>query len=163
MFRVDSNPCPVYYSGSPLSYSFAEANQKKYVLLVDVEPGQEGTVREVELKAGKKLLRKRAEGMEDALQWLSENPECLVELTMVTDTFLTALERRQLSAAHNGIVTIIPEVKNATEIISAKKNIDLTLSMEELFSEYFNHEKGQEPNDEIRKLFKEILAEDDGD
>jgi exonuclease SbcD len=161
MFRVDSNPCPVYYGGSPLSYSFAEANQKKYVLLVEVEPGQTAKVREIELKQGKKLLRKRAEGMEDALQWLSENPNCLVELTMLTDTFLTAMERKQLSAAHNGIVAIIPEVKNATEIISTKKNIDLTLSMEELFSEYFKHEKGQDPNDEIRKLFKEILAEDE--
>jgi exonuclease SbcD len=39
MHRVGVNPCPVYYSGSPLSYSFGEANQKKYVLLVDAAPG----------------------------------------------------------------------------------------------------------------------------
>ena len=161
MHRADSSPCPVYYAGSPLAYSFAEANQKKYVLLVEVEPGQQAVVSEVELKAGKKLLRKRAEGMEEALQWLAENPDSLVELTMVTDTFLTAMERKQLGAAHDGVVAIIPEVKNAAEIISAQKNIDLSLSMEELFHDYFKHEKGQEPNEEIRKLFSEILAEND--
>ena len=162
MHRVDSAPCPVYYSGSPLSYSFAEANQKKYVLLVDVEPGEVATIQELELNKGKKLLRKSAEGMDDALNWLSENQDSLVELTMITDTYLTAQERKQLCAAHNGIVTIIPEVKNVADFSSrGKKGIDLTNSMEELFSDYFRHKKRQEPNDEIMKLFTEILAEED--
>ena len=161
MHRVDSAPCPVYYSGSPLSYSFAEANQQKYVILIDLEPGKVATVQEIELTKGKKLLRKRAEGMEEALLWLTENPDCLVELTMVTDTYLTAQERKQLSAAHNGIVTIIPEVKNTSDLGPGnKKNIDLTRTMEELFLDYFRHRKGQEPNEEILKLFTEILAEE---
>lgn len=162
MHRVDSAPCPVYYSGSPLSYSFAEANQKKYVLLVDVEPGKGATVQELELTKGKKLLRKRAEGIDEALLWLTENTNCLVELTMITDTYLTAQERKQLSAAHNGIVTIIPEVKNASEFSGGNKNsIDLTKTMEELFTDYFRHEKGQNPNAEVMKLFTEILAEEE--
>lgn len=162
MHRVDSNPAPVYYSGSPLSYSFSEANQKKYALLVDVEPGETAGVREVELNQGKKLLRKRAEGLEDALQWLAENQDCLVELTLVTDTFLTALERKQLNVAHSGIVAIIPEVIHADELIDTiQKKIDLTRSMEELFRDYFKHEKGQEPNEELMNLFTEILAEDE--
>jgi exonuclease SbcD len=162
MHPVDSVPCPVYYSGSPLSYSFGETNQKKYVLLVDAEPGSGAKVREIELKTGKKLLRKRAEGMADALQWLIENPDCLVELTMVTDNFLTAMERKHLSAVHPGIVTIIPEVTNASDVTGgSKKTIDLTRSMEELFRDYFRHEKGQEANEEIIQLFTEILAEDE--
>jgi exonuclease SbcD len=164
MNRIDSAPCPVYYSGSPLSYSFAEANQKKYVLLVDIEPGKDAHVREIELTKGKKLLRKRAEGMEEALQWLSENQDCLAELTMVTDTYLTAQERKRLSSAHNGIVTIIPEVKNAIGLSSGnRKSIDLTKNMEELFVDYFRHSKGQAPNEELMKLFSEILALDDED
>ncbi|MFY9151196.1 MAG: exonuclease sbcCD subunit D, partial [Prolixibacteraceae bacterium] len=162
MHRVDSVPCPICYSGSPLSYSFSEANQKKYVLLVGVEAGQEATIQEIELTKGKKLLRKRSEGMEEALIWLHENPDCLVELTMVTDTFLTAQERKQLSAAHSGIISIIPEVKNTGDFSSgSKKGIDLTNSMEELFSDYFKFRKRQDPNDEIMKLFTEILAEED--
>ncbi len=163
MHQVDSQPGPVYYSGSPLSYSFAEANQKKYVILVDAEPGKIVNIQEIELTKGKKLLRKRAEGMNEALQWLTENVDCLVELTMVTDTYLTAQERKQLSAAHNGIVAIIPEVKNASDLMTgSKKGIDLTKTMEELFTDYFRHKnKEQEPNDEIMKLFAEILAEED--
>eukprot|EP00825_Cyclidium_porcatum_P028983 TRINITY_DN31085_c0_g1_i1.p5 TRINITY_DN31085_c0_g1~~TRINITY_DN31085_c0_g1_i1.p5 ORF type:complete len:116 (-),score=18.70 TRINITY_DN31085_c0_g1_i1:1011-1358(-) len=100
-------------------------------------------------------------GIDEAQLWLTENQDCLVELTMVTDTYLTAQERKQLSAAHNGIVTIIPEVKNASDLVTGnKKNIDLTRTMEELFLDYFRHRKGQEPNEEILKLFTEILAEE---
>ncbi|MDP2338222.1 MAG: exonuclease subunit SbcD [Bacteroidota bacterium] len=164
MHRVDSAPCPVYYSGSPISYSFAEANQKKYVMLIEAEPGKEANVREVELTKGKKLLRKRAEGIDEALLWLSDNQDCLVELTMVTDTYLTAQERKQLSSTHNGIVTIIPEVRNAIEFSTgSKKSIDLSRSIEELFTDYFRHTKGQKPNAEVMNLFIEILAESSDD
>jgi exonuclease SbcD len=161
MHRVDSELCPVYYSGSPLSYSFAEANQEKYAILVNLEPRQKAEVKEIGLKSGKKLLRKRAVGMEDAIMWLSQNQDSLVELTLVTDTFLTAQERKQLSVVHSGIVALIPEVQNELLIkTGSQKNIDLSKSMTELFTDYFRHKKGQEPNDEILSLFKELLAEE---
>ncbi len=162
MHKVDGEPCPVYYSGSPLSYSFAEANQKKYVLLIDVEPGKQAEVSETELTRGKRLLRKRAEGLEEALQWLAQNQDALVELTLVTETFLTALERRQINAVHAGVVAVIPEVISQNVLGgSHQKQIDLSRSMEDLFRDYFRHEKGQEPNNEIMNLFIEILAEDE--
>lgn len=162
MHRVDTAPCPVYYGGSPLSYSFAEANQKKYALIIEAEPGETAKVREVELTKGKRLLRKRTEGLEEAMQWLTENQDALVELTLVTDTFLTAIERRKLNAVHPGIVAIIPEVTDAENLVgSQQKQIDLNQSMEALFRDYFKHEKGQNPNEDLMNLFKEILAEED--
>lgn len=162
MHAVDKNTNTVFYSGSPLSYSFAETNQKKYVIIIEVEPGKKVIVNEKELTNGKKLLRYRAEGMEDALKWLTGNTENLVELTLVTNTFLTASERKQLNSAHSGIITIIPEVLNETELTASdKKSIDLTKNMNELFRDYFKHIKGQEPNSEIMELFTEILAEEE--
>jgi exonuclease SbcD len=162
MHRVDSEPCPVYYSGSPLSYSFAEANQEKFVVLAELEPGQKANVKEIGLTSGKKLLRKKAIGMEEAIAWLMENTDSLVELTLVTDTFLTARERRQLNAVHGGIVAVIPEVQNELLIKgSSQKSIDLSKSMNELFADYFRHKKGQDPNEDIMKLFTELLAEED--
>ncbi|ULB33993.1 MULTISPECIES: metallophosphoesterase family protein [Proteiniphilum] len=161
MHQVSSSPSPVFYSGSPLSYSFAEANQKKYVLLTDVMPGNPAVIREVELTRVKPLLRKRAMGVEAALQWLAENPNALVELTLATDTFLTAVDRKNLHAAHPGIVAIIPEVANAENLFTTHhKQIDLSRSVEALFRDYFFHEKGQEPNEEIMQLFTEIMAEE---
>ena len=96
------------------------------------------------------------------MQWLAENQDTLVELTLVTETFLTAMERRQLNAVHSGIVAIIPEVIDAGSLVGGQqKQIDLNQSMEELFRDYFKHEKGQEPNEDLMNLFKEILAEED--
>ena len=162
MHFVDKGPSPVCYSGSPLSYSFAEAGQQKQLLMIDLEPGVAAVVRELPLTRSKMLLRKRAEGIDEALQWLSENRDALVELTIVTDSFLTAMERRALMAAHPGIVSIIPEVTDAEKLTeSGQKQIDLTKGMEALFRDYFRHEKGQEPNDEIMQLFHEIVAEEE--
>lgn len=159
--KVDDSPSPVYYSGSPLSYSFAEANQQKYVLMIETEPGETSIVREIPLTTPRSLLRKRANGIDEALQWLSENKNALVELTLVTDTFITAKDRKQLSNAHNGIVTIIPEVINAEYLLECKQSqVDLNKSMEELFTEFFIYEKKQEPNEDIMNLFKEILGEE---
>jgi exonuclease SbcD len=94
------------------------------------------------------------------MEWLQQNQDCLVELTLATDNFLTAAERKQLNLVHDGIVALIPEVKNTG--ISAtfnRKNIDPGKSMDALFREYFQFAKGQEPNKEIIQLFTEILAE----
>ena len=162
MHKVDNFPSPIYYSGSPISYSFSEANQKKYILIVDVAPGEAANVREVQLSTVRPLLRKRAYGVDDAIAWLFDNSNALVELTLVTDTYITAKDRRKINAAHNGIVTIIPEVLNADLFDeSSKKQIDLNQDMESLFSDYFSHAKGQTPNEEIMNLFKEILAEEE--
>lgn len=159
---VVSEGSPVVYSGSPLAYSFSEANQSKFVQLIDVLPGQPAKVASIELKSGKKLLRKRSESLEEVLAWLQENPNALVELTMVTDNYLTADDRKRLINAHNGIVSLIPEVKNPDLTgISSHHNIDLTKDLESLFQDYFMHEKGQQPGPGIMSLFKEVLSEEE--
>ena len=82
-------------------------------------------------------------------------------MTLVTDTFLIVMERKTIAAAHSGIIAIIPEIQGGIESNSARtKNIDLSKSMDELFADYFRHKKGQEPNDELIKLFTEIMAEE---
>lgn len=158
---VDSNPAPVVYSGSPLSYSFSEANQKKFVIIAEIQPGKPAEIQEIELSKGKRLLRKRAESVEEAVEWLQEYPNSLVELTMATETYLTAEERKRLYAAHDGIVLLIPDVQNKQ--MNGEKTqqaIDLNKNMEELFKDYFRSAKGQEPGESILQLFKEILSEE---
>jgi exonuclease SbcD len=161
MQQVDTSPSPVYYCGSPLSYSFAEANQQKWVLIVEALPGEMATVKEIPLTQGKRLLRKKAKGLEDAIAWLTENKDALVELTLVTESYLTATDRRHLNTVHEGIITIIPEISNQDVPTDASSQIDLSQSMVNLFRDYFLHEKGQEPNEEIMQLFQELLAEEE--
>ena len=161
MQQVKGAAGPVIYSGSPLSYSFAEAGQQKYVVLIEAEPGSPVRMKHLALHCGRPLLRKRAEGVEEALLWLSEHQEALVELTLVTESFLSARERKMLLQVHPGVVTIIPEVKGSEgEEPGQNTRIDLTQPMATLFSDFFTAQKGMPPNHEIMQLFHEILAEE---
>jgi exonuclease SbcD len=55
-----------------------------------------------------------------------------------------------------------PEVAGAAGLIGCHQpQIDLSRSMEELFRDYFRHEKGQDPGDDLMNLFTEILAEEE--
>jgi exonuclease SbcD len=155
------NGNPIVYAGSPLSYSFSEANQKKYIVIAELHPGKATSIREIELTKGRRLLRKRSKDTDEALLWLKDHPDTLVELTMATETYLTADERRLLNMAHNGIVSLIPDVQLNENQTDNSKNIDLSKSMEALFADYFRHTKGQEPNETLLNLFRETLSEED--
>jgi DNA repair protein SbcD/Mre11 len=157
---IDTQPCPAVYTGSPLAYSFSEANQEKFVMLVDVEPHREAVLTPIALNSGMKLLRKRFTNVDEAVDWLSAHNNAYVELTLATDTYLTAEERKRLHNAHPFIVTLIPEVANANPNTSSHKQIDLGKGMEELFVDYFSHRhKGQAPSDDMMNLFREVLGD----
>lgn len=158
---VDSTPCPVVYSGSPLSYSFAEANQQKFVIVAELEPGKPAAITEIPLASGRRLLRYRAEGVECAVEWLAANTDALVELTLVSDTYITAQERKLLNDIHPNIINIYPEVAVSGQVEQKRGKVDLTKTPEALFRDYFMHAKGQEPSESIMALFKEILAEEE--
>ncbi len=161
--KINSSHGKVVYSGSPIAYSFSEAGQDKYVVLIEVKAGGIADVKDIKLTKGKVLQRKRSDNIDEAIVWLNENQQSLVELTMATDTYLTAEERKRIHAAHAGIISFIPDVKNHNTLSdSVKHNIDLSKNMEELFGEYFQHAKGQLPNEHLLKLFKEVLAEEEG-
>lgn len=157
--QVHDIPCPVVYSGSPISYSFSEADQAKYVMLLKIEAGEQVERTKIQLSKGKKLLRYKAQSMEDALQWLHAHPDTLVEITIVTTTYLTAQDRKNLLQAHDGIITILPELKLDDTTKETQKSIDLNQNIETLFIQYFESKKGIAPNQDLLDLFKEITAE----
>lgn len=157
---VSAAPCPVIYCGSPLAYSFSEADQDKFVVIVDAEPGKEMVRKEVMLHAGRKLVRKRFEEIDPAVEWLGLNQEPFVELTIVSDTYLPSEHKKRLHDAHQRIVTIIPESRNSARLASGQGSnaIDLTKNMEDLFIDYFKYKKSQVPGERILALFREIMA-----
>lgn len=156
--RVDKIPAPSVYSSSPLAYSFSEANQTKYVILLDAEAGKLNNYRAIELTKGKKLRRGKFDSIDEAVNWLHEHSEDLIELTIVSDNYLEAADKKRLNEAHSGLVQIIPQIKKIAEEGSAS-TIDLTLSMESLFQEYFKSKnKGQEPSEGLLNVFREVLG-----
>ncbi len=148
---------PVIYCGSPLAYSFSEAGQQKYVSIIDMEPGEQPEITPIPLHSGRSLERKIFTNVDDATNWLTDNQNCLVELTLEVDNYLKSEERKQIYQAHDGIIYLIPRVKNLTQNEGVNKTIDLSQNMDDLFKDYFKSKNdGLEPNDEIMGLFKEI-------
>ncbi len=161
-FAVCKQPYPVVYAGSPLSYSMSEAGQQKSVVLLEAEAGKVVQYERIPLTQGKALARKSFDKVEEAEKWLSENPDLLVELTLISDDYLTAEDRKRLYSIHSGIISIIPQITN-TELLEGKAtDIDLSRNMSELFTDYFQSKNaGQSPDEKLMDLFKEVLAEDE--
>lgn len=160
--NMPGGPCPCVYSGSPLGYSFAEAGQRKGVVIVDVEPGSEAKYRRVELEKGRNLVRGKFEDIDEAVQWLNAHAEDYVELYIRSDTYISTEDRKRLVEAHERMVGPIPEfTSEAVFEQTGKREIDLSRSMEEIFADYFKHARGQAPSDELMGLFKEVLGTED--
>ena len=92
-----------------------------------------------------------------AVEWLSENQNTLIELTIESDDFLKSEDLKRLRNAHNEIVHIIPIVKNDNMLDSNTKQVNLNQDITALFTDYFKSVKGQNPNQEIIDLFKEVI------
>ena len=137
----------------------SEADQDKYVMIIEATPGKAAKCREIRLKSGRRLLRQTFDDVEKALRWLAENPNAIVELTMTTENFLTAEENRRLHEAHDALLQVIPRVINQSADSSQNAVIDLSKNMDELFVDYFRaHHGGAEPNAELMDLFREIIV-----
>ncbi|MDM1362552.1 exonuclease subunit SbcD [Myroides marinus] len=157
--QIGEEERPVVYSGSPLSYSFSEAGQQKYVMLLEAEAAKPITYTKIALEKGRPLSRMKFMSVDEAVEWLTANPTHLVELTIVSDTFLNADDIKRLYTAHDGIITIIPQVTLSDKGEQDKvKQVNLEQDMQGLFKDYFKQKyKGQEPNEELMDLFNEIL------
>ncbi|MDM1137163.1 MULTISPECIES: metallophosphoesterase family protein [Empedobacter] len=156
--NIGTEEKPVVYSSSPLCYSFSEAGQTKYVSVIEAEPNKTISYHKIELKHGKPLIRKTFDDINLAVEWLNENQNALVELILESDSFLKADERKLIYQSHDGIIHLIPKVKNQEVEMVEYKFADQTKDMKELFADYFKSKNGnQEPNDEIKDLFNEIL------
>jgi exonuclease SbcD len=155
--NIGSEEKPAVYASSPLCYSFSEAGQTKFVSIICAKPNEPVSFEKIALKNGKCLSRKQFDNLEETVQWLTENPETLVEITLKSQTFLKADERTRIFSAHSGIVHLIPKVAHDTVSENRLPEIDLAQDPLPLFREYFKSKNnGQEPNDDLISLFKEI-------
>ncbi|QQD12923.1 exonuclease SbcCD subunit D [Sphingobacterium sp. UDSM-2020] len=156
--EVGGHRAPVIYSSSPLCYSFSEAGQDKKVAIVTLEPHKEAVYKTINIQSGKKLIRKKFHSVTDAIDWLTVNQDCLVELTLVSETSLTQGEKKRIEDSHPGIIYIIPEV-NSSAIYQNEPISRRSKSINENFSDYFRYRNNdQSPSEELIALFNEVLG-----
>ena len=154
-------PCPVFYSGSPLAYSFSEAEHSKAVYIIDAVPGEKASITPVYLDCGKPLRRWFAdEGIAQAIQWCEEGRDknAWVDLEIITDRVFTTEEQRTLRMLHPGIINIRPRLRqDAGETYSPEAREGKR--MDELFRDFYRYRMGAEIPQELMEAFIEIMNE----
>ncbi len=158
---VKDAPCPAYYSGSPLAYSFSESDYSKVLYIIDAKPGKEACVEEIYLSCGKPLRRWHArDGIMQALEWCEAGRDrnAWIDLEVVTDRPISPEEQKELRQLHPGIVNIRPVIKREEmEEISLKNREGRKI--DQLFREYYKHKMGIEISEEVMSVFYDILNE----
>jgi exonuclease SbcD len=158
--NIGGHPSPVIYSSSPLSYSFSEAGQDKKVVIIEAEPNKAVEYKDIPLVSGRVLHRMRFENIDATVEWLLANPYSLVELTLVSDTFISNQDLKRIYESHDGIIHIIPIVnKTASEEENNAAKVNLDQDIQGLFKDFFVAKYKQEPNEEILELFREVQGE----
>lgn len=157
---MDERPCPVVYSSSPLAYSFSEADQPKYVVIINALPDEPVDYHPIQLSRGRPLCRQTFDNLAKTLDWLESNPYCFVEITYITEDAIDAPTRRAIMKAHDGIISLIPKLTNSSEEgTGGLQAEDLSQDMVTLFTRYYQSTNGISPNEEILTLFKEVLSQ----
>ncbi|WIV18307.1 exonuclease SbcCD subunit D [Paenibacillus polygoni] len=154
----------IRYSGSPLSYSFSEAGQTKSVVMVDVSPGQPAVANEVYLSSGRPLVRWKARGgLAEVYRWLEEERDktAYIDLEISLEEAMSIAEIQKLRKSREGILHIRPVYP---ETITAEMNEARSeLPVHEVFRRFYQRQTGGAvPDDQLVKLFLELVNEDDG-
>ncbi len=149
----------IWYSGSPLAYSFSEEQQQKYFIIVDIEPEKTPIVSKRNIESGIPIKNLTAHGTEEALQLLKANQDYWVQLRLVSPRAISYEDTLLIKSSHNRLVQIIPEIE-AEEGLTKRANtiLDLQDNPTELFKEFYKTTHGGvEPNEELVELFKEVV------
>lgn len=156
---VANSGVPCRYSGSPLAYSFSEADQQKEVVLVDVNGRKTTTVTPLKLTCGKPLKKWASNSLQEVLEWCADprNHNCWVELELTRDQPLTASELDMLRRAHPGLVNIRWRSSVQPDIHEEKRVSELPLV--DRFK-LFCQRKGIQPDQELLDLFLELVNQD---
>lgn len=147
------------YSGSPLAYSFSEADQQKEVLIVDVSTTGPTTVKPVHLTCGKPLKKWAPKTYEEAVQWCGDphNQDFWVDLEIVRDQPLSASEVSTLRSAHPGLVNI--RWRGTAQPVGREEKRISEMPLIDRFK-LFCQRAGADATQDLLDLFLELVNED---
>ncbi|MHB9094784.1 MAG: metallophosphoesterase family protein [Eubacteriales bacterium] len=156
--KVGGTQVPARYSGSPLCYSFSEADQQKEVVRVEAAPGQDTVVTPVKLTSGKPMRFLRFDSHEEAYRWCEavENQNLWVDMEIGSPLPLESWQVAELRKLHTGIINIRIVLPGPHTVEERDRRLS-ELSLEEKFSRFAARETGNAPPRELFELFIELL------
>ena len=156
---IKNDSFPIFYSGSPLEYSFSEADYSKAVYIIDVTPSGNVDIKPNFLDCGKRLVKWCAkDGIGQAIQWCIEEKDknAYVDLEIFTDRLLTTEEQKTKRELHQGIINIRPKIINECDTKSDFSNREQK-KIDEIFKEYYRYRTKTEVAEDIMEIFLDII------
>ena len=159
---IKNEYCPVFYSGSPLAYSFSETEHIKAVYIIDARPNEEAKVSHIDLNCGKPLVKWCAkEGINQAIEWCEEGKDsnAWVDLEIYTDRLLSEEEQKTIRNLHNGIINIRIHLTNEEAMEDSCENREQK-KIDEIFRDYYRYRTQTEVSDDIMDIFLELINDE---
>jgi exonuclease SbcD len=163
--QVKSARCPAYYSGSPLAYSFSEADYAKAVYVIDAVPDRAADIKELFLNCGKPLRRWLAKGgITEALEWCRQKRDIngWIDIEIHTDRVITAEEQKELRMLHPGIINIRPVITNESIEVQSYENRE-GRKIDQLFSDFYKYKTGTEISEDLMEVFLDVINQQQDD
>lgn len=147
----------VRYAGSPLKYSFSEANQKKSVPVIELGAKGHIHIREIPLVARRDM--RRISGSFKEIMAAAEQNEDYYEITLTDEEDISnAIDHLRLGYP-NLMILRYDNTRTRTEsIILAREDVEKKSPLE-LFDTLFTQQNGQPMNGEQRKYIGSLIEE----
>jgi exonuclease SbcD len=153
--RVPGSAVPARYAGSLLQLDFGETEQKKSVVVVDLQPGRPAEVREIPITAGRRLLDVTGT-MEELAAHCESKDSAFLRVTL------------KCGGPRPGLAEDVR--KHLPHAIEVKLDYPRTVGVEvpaslrgmpprEQFSRYFMDRHGSPAEDAMLALFDELMGE----
>lgn len=151
----------IFYSGSPLQYSKSERISAKSVYIVDLKAKEDAKVEQIFLKNYIPIKVFKCKTIEEALNICIENKEkdIYAYFEIETDRTITQEEIKEMKGYIKNILEIRPIIKNK-EFIEESRSLEInTTNINSYFLDYYRERENLEPNEEVIKLFNDLISE----
>lgn len=151
-----------HYAGSPLAYSFSEADQRKSVVIAELRRDDAGNksceARLIPLTSGYPLTVYEALSYKEALAWCEDkaNHGCWAELRIRVEQPLAASEIDALRQAHPRLSVIDPVYPQLEAVSGPEPGEQVDIA--ESFRRFVRHSEGVDCDDKLLAAFLQLAA-----
>jgi exonuclease SbcD len=149
-------PAPdVRYSGSLMKYSFSEAGHRKQALVVDLDEAGACTVEPVDLEP-ERDLRKVEGTMEEILAGPEGDASDYIWVTL-TDTGPVVDAMKRIREVYPNALHVERPRRVESTLLQRLEGDATSMSVEEVFEQFFDYATGEEMDDTHREVLEEAL------